>query len=97
MWFKKKKEFQGVRPCPVCGNIVFAEEQNTYDICEFCGWEDEAVEDADENEGEYESGPNYGSLNENKKWYAQLLAMKPDYKWEKDHKLAHKLWEERVK
>jgi hypothetical protein len=34
----------GKFPCPVCGYLVFAEPPGSYDICEVCGWEDDALQ-----------------------------------------------------
>jgi hypothetical protein len=31
-------------PCPVCGYLMFAESPGSYDICEVCGWEDDALQ-----------------------------------------------------
>lgn len=31
----------GGHPCPVCGRKMF-QEYDSYEICEFCGWEDNA-------------------------------------------------------
>jgi hypothetical protein len=28
-------------PCPCCGYLVFAEAPGSYDICDFCFWEDD--------------------------------------------------------
>jgi hypothetical protein len=30
--------------CPSCGFIVFDEPPGSYDICDVCGWEDDAVQ-----------------------------------------------------
>ena len=30
--------------CPCCGFIVFNEPPGSYEICEVCGWEDDAVQ-----------------------------------------------------
>jgi hypothetical protein len=31
-------------PCPVCGYLTFAEPPGSYDVCEVCGWEDDALQ-----------------------------------------------------
>jgi hypothetical protein len=31
-------------PCPCCGHLVFDEPTGSYDICEICYWEDDAVQ-----------------------------------------------------
>ena len=31
-------------PCPCCGYLVFAEPPGSYDICEICFWEDDALQ-----------------------------------------------------
>ncbi len=46
--------------CPVCGKYDFPEE-NTFDICEICGWENDGVQAADHN---YAGGANHLSVNE---------------------------------
>ena len=31
-------------PCPVCGYLTFVEPPGSYDVCEVCGWEDDALQ-----------------------------------------------------
>ena len=31
-------------PCPCCGYFMFKEPPNSYDICEICFWEDDALQ-----------------------------------------------------
>ena len=31
-------------PCPVCGYLTLVEPPGSYDICEVCGWEDDALQ-----------------------------------------------------
>jgi hypothetical protein len=31
-------------PCPACGYLTFEESYGSYDICDVCGWEDDAVQ-----------------------------------------------------
>jgi hypothetical protein len=31
-------------PCPVCGHLTFVEPPGSYDMCEVCGWEDDALQ-----------------------------------------------------
>ena len=31
-------------PCPCCGYFMFEEPPNSYDICEICFWEDDALQ-----------------------------------------------------
>jgi len=33
-----------IYPCPACGFLVFSEPPGSYEICHFCGWEDDAVQ-----------------------------------------------------
>ena len=33
-----------VYPCPTCGYLTFAEPPGSYDICDVCGWEDDALQ-----------------------------------------------------
>jgi len=46
--------------CPVCGKYDFPEE-NSFDICPICGWENDGVQADDHN---YAGGANYLSVNE---------------------------------
>ena len=51
--------------CPVCGKYEF-QTYDWYEICEECGWEDNAAQDRDP-DNPY--GPNRMSLNEYRKIY----------------------------
>jgi hypothetical protein len=31
-------------PCPVCGHLSYPEPPGSYDICDVCGWEDDALQ-----------------------------------------------------
>lgn len=58
--------------CPVCGKYEFAEKKD-YDICNFCGWE---------NDGYYEAGgANRISLDDYIFRYKQYVEDNPDYMW----------------
>jgi len=58
--------------CPVCGKYSFSEECD-YDICKFCGWE---------NDGCSESGGANGlSLKDYRTRYEMYLAAYPEYVW----------------
>ena len=46
--------------CPVCGKYYFTEE-NSFDICPICGWENDGVQADDHN---YAGGANSLSVNE---------------------------------
>lgn len=46
--------------CPVCGKYYFTEE-NSFDICSICGWENDGVQTDDHN---YAGGANSLSVNE---------------------------------
>lgn len=46
--------------CPVCGRHNFSEE-NSFDICPICGWEDDGVQAGDHC---YAGGANHLSVNE---------------------------------
>ena len=52
--------------CPVCGKYEF-EEYGSYDICEVCGWEDDAVQ---AEHPDLKGGANRMSLNEARAAYA---------------------------
>lgn len=53
--------------CPVCGEFEF-EEYNSLEICEVCGWQDDAVQEAAPNSA---IGANHMSLNQAKKAFRQ--------------------------
>ena len=46
--------------CPVCGKYEFPEE-NSFDICPICGWENDGVQAHNHN---FAGGANYLSVNE---------------------------------
>ena len=46
--------------CPVCNKYDF-EEDNDFDVCDICGWENDGVQLDDPN---YRGGANRRSLNE---------------------------------
>lgn len=51
--------------CPVCGQFEF-EEYNSLEICEVCGWQDDAIQEAAPDSVD---GANSLSLNDAKKAY----------------------------
>ena len=54
--------------CPVCGRYEFP-EMGSYEVCEFCGWEDDLVQLEDP---DYAGGANRLSLNQfREKWEAK--------------------------
>ena len=53
--------------CPVCYEYDF-EEENDFDVCDVCGWENDGVQADDPN---YRGGANPDSLNERKEWWAR--------------------------
>lgn len=53
--------------CPVCGKHDFKEDNN-FDICPVCGWENDGVQLDDP---DFEGGANDMSLNQAKKAYAE--------------------------
>lgn len=66
--------------CPVCGKYEFKEE-NDFDICPYCGWENDSL--YLDNPNEDVGGPNEGSINECRKIYQENLRKDPNYKWKK--------------
>ena len=58
--------------CPVCGKTEF-QEKCDYDICEYCGWENEDYFEA--------GGANWLSLAEYKKRYQIYIYLNPGYTW----------------
>lgn len=73
------EEKLGRHPCPVCGRTIF-EEYDSYVICEFCGWEDNALQ---EEEPDLGGGPN-ASLNDCRKQYQEKIKADPNYTWAKE-------------
>lgn len=53
--------------CPVCGKYKF-EEENDFDICPYCMWENDGVQYDDP---DYAGGANQMSLNEARKAYKE--------------------------
>ncbi len=51
--------------CPVCGKYEF-EEYDDFDICEVCGWENDAYQ---EENPDYMGGANTMSLNQMREGY----------------------------
>lgn len=66
--------------CPVCGKYEFP-DYNSFDICSYCGWEDDNVQLNDPN---YSGGANNLSLKDYKKQYEQKVKNNPKYKWDKE-------------
>lgn len=73
------EQADGKHPCPVCGKTIF-EEYDSYDVCEFCGWEDNAYQE----EHPYTGGGPNSSLYSYRKKYRQKIVADPDYTWAKE-------------
>ena len=58
--------------CPVCGKYTFC-GHNNYDICKYCGWENEDYYDG--------GGANELSLEECRKRYQRAIADNPNFIW----------------
>ena len=52
--------------CPICGKFEF-DRRNSYDICPYCGWEDDSWDDTDDEE----SGANANTIGEYRKLYKE--------------------------
>ena len=63
--------------CPVCGRTAFSE---TFEICPFCGWENDGSESIPEMAG----GANGLSFNKYCMEYRRKIAADPDYTWAKE-------------
>jgi hypothetical protein len=63
-------------PCPACGlPMLDAGGGGTFDICEYCGWEDDNIQLDEPN---YEGGANHPSLNQVKALIKQGLGASGD-------------------
>ena len=69
----------GGHPCPVCGRTVF-QEYDSYEICPFCGWEDNAFQE----EHPYTGGGPNASLHSCRRSYRKKIAVNPAYTWAKE-------------
>ena len=69
-----KEKYKNV-VCPVCGKYTFS-NHNDYDICKYCGWE---------NEDYYEAGgANELSLEAFKQRYQKAIKANPVFVWKND-------------
>ena len=64
--------------CPICGKYEF-EDECCFDICPWCGWEDDGTEDAGTLKG-----ANDLCFDEYKKRYLKMISENPRYKWSKE-------------
>jgi hypothetical protein len=58
--------------CPVCGKYTF-QEKNDYDICKYCGWENDGFYDC--------GGANRLSLSDYTVRYNRYVELYPGYIW----------------
>jgi len=80
-----KEEFYKPHMCPVCGKFEFP-THGSYDICDVCGWEDDAAQEADEEEG----GANWEGLKGYRALYEAGMHEAPNdekRKWLKEHNI----------
>ena len=76
-YFEEHKPAPVPHKCPVCGEYEFKDE-NSYDICPVCGWEDDGYFDG--------GGANDMSLEEAINTFANKRKNNPKYKWEDGEK-----------
>lgn len=63
-------------PCPCCGHVVFEEPPGSYNICDVCFWEDDAIQ---LRWPDYAGGANKPSLIESQANFRQHGAMEPRF------------------
>ena len=73
------KQINGKHLCPVCGRTVFR-EYDSYEICSFCGWEDNAFQE----EHPYTGGGPNASLHSCRRNYRQKITADPAYTWARE-------------
>lgn len=66
-FFSMKRKSEVVVKCPVCGKHDF-EEENNFEICEVCGWENDGIQFDDPNGTDCANGI---SLNETRKAWVE--------------------------
>lgn len=66
--------------CPICGKYEFS-DNCCFDICPFCGWEDDGTDDDSEI-----LGANDIRFSLYKERYKKYLVQNPDYRWDKNGK-----------
>lgn len=74
-YFEEHKPNQTPHKCPVCGEYEF-EDDNSYDICPVCGWEDDGYFDG--------GGANDMSLEEAISDFKEKRKNNTKYRWYKD-------------
>lgn len=78
-------EFYKPHMCPVCGKFEFP-AHGSFDICDVCGWEDDATQEEDPEAG----GANWEGLKGYRALYKAGLHEAPTeekLKWLKDNKI----------
>lgn len=67
--------------CKCCGLGLVDGEDNSFDVCHVCGWEDDGLQNDDP---DFAGGANALSLNDYRRAFEEKRRQNPSYAWAKD-------------